>query len=57
MSGTQELMVSDWTATVLDALRLPGESFDEAIERLLTDGLAYQRRLDEKYGETRERPE
>ena len=48
MSEPVELSLSDWTVTVLDALRLPGESLEEAIERLLLDALAYQRRLDEK---------
>lgn len=51
MSEAGKLSVSDWTMIVLDALRLPGEGLDEAVQRILTDGLAYQRRLDEKYAE------
>jgi hypothetical protein len=51
MSEPVELSLSDWTVTVLDALRLPGESLEEAIGRLLVDGLAYQRRLDEKFAQ------
>jgi hypothetical protein len=51
MTEAADLTVSNWTVTVLDALRLPGESLEEAIERILTDGLEYQRRLDEKYTE------
>ena len=45
MSDSAQLTVSEWTLTVLDALRLRGESLEEAVNRVLTEGLAYQQRL------------